>query len=165
MSRIWNPTEETVETKMFGSYFTFKPGQMKTMQEHFAKFIEMNRKETGLVTLPDEFDTMNEETYIEGYDKTPEGKEILAKKKKQGIENLLAHYSQIVYNNQVSLRRDLAHKDPHTDAVKLSAINASSGELEAMRLVAKYQKLKLDDQGAKVSEVEKLMKEIGPIGK
>lgn len=165
MSRIWNPTEERVETKIFGSFFTFAPGQFKNMSEHHANFIKSNRKETGLVVLTEQFDPMNEEKYVEGYDKTPEGKAILLEKKKEGIQNLLEFYEQIVYNNQVSLRNDLAHSDPHTDPVRLSAIHASKGELEAMRLVAKYQKMKLDDQGAKVKEVEKLMTEIGPIGK
>lgn len=165
MARVWNPTEESITTKIFGSHFEFKPGAFKNMQEQFAKFIEMNRKDTGLVTLPAQFDPMDEEQYVEGFDKTPEGKEILSEKRKEGVQNLVNHYSQIVYNNQVALRNDLVRKDPHTDAIKLAAINASPGEVEAMRLVAKYQKMNLDDGGAKVKEVQKLMNEIGPIGK
>jgi tRNA U34 5-carboxymethylaminomethyl modifying GTPase MnmE/TrmE len=165
MARIWNPTEEKVETKIFGSFFTFAPGAFKNMSSHHADFIKMNRKETGLVVLSSKFDPMDEENYVEGYDKSPEGKAELIEKKKEGIQNLLEHYEWIIYNNQVSLRNDLVKKDPHTDPIKLAAIHASKGELEAMRLVSKYQKLKLDDQGAKVKEVEKLMSEIGPIGK
>lgn len=165
MARIWNPTEETVQTRIFGNHFEFKPGQFKIMQEHFAKFIEMNRKEDGLVVLPDEFDPQNEDKYIEGYDKTPEGKAILAQKKAEGIQNLVNHYQRIVYNNQVALRNDLVRHDPHTDPIKLAAINASKGEMEAMRLVAKYSKLAKDNNEAKAKEVEKLMSEIGPIGK
>jgi hypothetical protein len=165
MARVWNPTEEVVHTKIFGSHFEFKPGQMKTMGEAFAKFIEMNRKETGLVALPQQFDPTDDETYVEGYDKTPAGKEALAEAKARGIRNLIEFYQGIIYNNQVALRNDLVRHDPHTDVIKLTAINASKGELEAMRLVSKYQKLKLDDQSAQVKEVEKLMAEIGPIGK
>lgn len=166
MAKVWNPTEEPVTTKIFGSYFEFKPNSMKTItNEHIAKFIESNRKETGLVVLPPQFDPLAEDLYIEGYEKTPEGKAALAEKRKEGIQNLINFHTQIIYNNQVSLRNDLVHKDPHTDPVKLAAINASQGELESMRLVAKYQKLRLDGNDAQVKEVEKLMDQIGPIGK
>lgn len=150
---------------MFGSFFQFKPGQFKSMQEHFGRFIEMNRKETGLVVLPPEFDPLDEERYVEGYDKTPEGKAALAEGRKRGIQNLIDHYANIIRNNQVSLRNDLVKKDPHTDAQKLSALFASKGEVEAMRLVGKYQKVIKDDGQAQVREVEKLMQEVGPIGK
>lgn len=165
MAKVWNPTEETVRTVMFGNHFEFKPGQMKNMQEHFGRFVEMHRKEDGLVTLPPEFDPFDEERYREGYEKTPEGQKILAEKKKEGIQNLINHHLWIVQNNQVSLRNDLVKKDPHTDPVKLSALAASKGEVESMRLVAKYQKLSKDDNSVRVREVEKLMEEIGPIGK
>jgi hypothetical protein len=165
MPQVYNPTEEKVETKVFGSHFVFAPGQRKNMSEGHCNFIAMNRKETGLVILPAEFDPMNEEKYIEGYDKTPEGKEVLSDKKREGIQNLIDHYTWIIHNNQVSLRNDLVRKDPHTDPIKLANINASKGEIEAMRLVAKYKKLAGDENAVRAKEVEKLMNEIGPIGK
>lgn len=165
MPRIWNPTEETVNTRIFGNHFEFKPGQFKIMKPEFAEFIGRARQHEGLVVLPAEFDPQDEERYIEGYDKTPEGKAILAEKKAEGIRNLVAHYEGIVLNNQVALRKDLAHHDPHTDPIRLAAINASKGEMEAMRLVAKYSRMSKENNDAKAKEVEKLMEQIGPIGK
>lgn len=165
MPRIWNPTEERIETRIFGNHFEFKPNQFKIMKPEFADFITQARGYTGLVVLPPQFDPQDEEHYVEGYDKTPEGKAILAEKKSEGINKLLSHYQDIVRNNQVSLRNDLVKKDPHTDPIKLAAIEASRGEMDAMRLVAKYSKQSKDSNDAKVKEVEKLMSEIGPIGK
>jgi hypothetical protein len=165
MPRIWNPTEETIETRIFGNHFEFKPGQFKIMKKEFGEFIDRARKYTGLVVLPAQFDPQDEDNYIEGYDKTPEGKAALAEKKAEGINSLLAHYQEIVLNNQVALRKDLAHHDPHTDPIRLAAINASKGELEAMRIVAKYKNKAQDSHDAKAKEVEKLMEQIGPIGK
>jgi quinol monooxygenase YgiN len=165
MSRIWNPTEETVSTRIFGNHFEFKPGQFKIMKKEFAEFIERSRKEEGLVVLPPQFDPQDEENYVEGFEKTAEGKAILAAKRLEGISNLVAHYEQVVLNNQVALRKDLAHHDPHTDPIRLAAINASKGEMEAMRLVAKYSKMTKDNGDSKAKEVEKLMAEIGPIGR
>lgn len=163
MARIWNPTEETVRTVIGGNHFEFKPGQFKNMQQHMADFIAMNRQETGLVVLPPEFDPMDEERFVEGYDKTPEGIQALKEAKERGISSLINFYQQMVYNNQVSLKKDWARKDPSNDPAKLCALDATPGELEAMRLVAKYQKKKLEGHDAKLKEVEKLMKEVGPV--
>lgn len=165
MAKVWNPTEEKIETKIFGNYFQFAPGQMKNMNSSIADFVNENRRDTGLVVLPAEFDPMNEEQFIEGYDKTPEGKAILAQKKTEGINNLVRFHLKIVQNNQISFRRDIARHDPASDPSRLAAVEASKGELESMRLVSKYRKMKLDVEERQVNEVEKLMQEIGPTGK
>lgn len=162
MPKVWNPTEEKVETRIFGNHFEFSPGQMKNMKPEFADFVSTNRKETGLVVLPGPFDPMNEEEYREGFDKTPEGKAILEQKKEEGIRNLVEHLRWKVYNNQVSLKRDLAHHDPSNDPKRLAAIEASPGELEAMRTLAKYQRKKMDGAEKKAAEIEKLLEDVGP---
>jgi hypothetical protein len=164
MPKVYNPTEETVETRVFGSYFTFKPGQMKNMNQNFCDFIQSNRKDTGLVVLPAEFDPMAEEHYIEGFEKTTEGKAILAQKREEGIKNLIDFHLGVIRNNQVSLKKDLARHDPSNDPAKLAAIEASKGELESMRLVAKYKKMKLNSEDKRLNEVDKLLEEVGPIG-
>jgi len=158
--RVWNPTEEKVSTLIQGSWFTFAPGGFKTMDEHKARFIETNRKETGLVVLDNRFDPSSEQ-YEEGFDKSQEGKDLLEHKKNEGISNLIAFHMDIIRNNQVSLKQDLAHKYPTGDAAKLSAIYASKGELESMKLVKKYQAKNPDNEAKRVEEVAALMAEIG----
>ena len=159
---VWNPTEEKVSTRIHGNWFTFAPGQFKVMDIEKASFIQTNRRETGLVVLPAQFCSSREE-YIEGYAQTEEGKAILSQKRDEGIQGLIDHHMNIVKNNQVSLRQDLAHRYPSADFDKLCKLEASKGELESMRLVAKY-KGKASDSGAKkVEEIDKLMKAIGPV--
>lgn len=159
---VWNPTEENVSTRIHGNWFSFKPGQFKVMDIDKCNFIQMNRRETGLVVLPPEFCSSREE-FVEGYAQSEEGKAILLQKREEGIQGLIDHHMGIVKNNQVSLRQDLAHRYPSADYEKLCKLEASKGELESMRLVAKY-KGKASDSGAKkIEEIEKLMKQIGPI--
>lgn len=162
MPKIWNPTEELVNTKMQGSWFSFKPGQMKIMDQDKANFITTNRQETGLVVLPGIFDP-NDDAYVEGYEKTQEGMKILEEFREKGIENLVQFHLDIIKNNQVFSKRDLAKENPGVDALKLAAIEASPGEIKAMQLVRKYQAKKQDTQAKRIAEVQKMMEEIGPI--
>lgn len=158
---VWNPTEETISTQLQGAWFSFKPNQMKIMDDHKCRFIESNRKGTGLVVLPDQFDKSHER-YVEDFEKSEEGKEIMAQKRSEGISNLIEFHMAIVQNNQVSFRNDMASRYPSGDAVKLAALNASKGELESMRMVAKYKGKQSQNDAKKVEEVQDLMKTIGP---
>lgn len=162
MPVVWNPTEEFVNTKMQGSWFSFKPNQRKQMDQDKCNFINTNRQETGLVTLPDQFDPSSE-SFVEGFEKSQEGMAILGELKERGINSMVNFYLDIVKNNQVSLKRDLAKDSPGTDPMKLAALEASNGEIHAMQLVKKYQARKQDNQAKKLVEVQKLMEEIGPI--
>lgn len=166
MAKVWNPTEELVKTKVFGNWFEFKPGQMKSMNRHVSDFINEMRRETGLVVLPVEFGPEEDnDAFIPGYADTEEGKAALAEKKKEGISALVRHHLGVIHNNQVSLKRDLAHFDPSNDPKRLAAIEASGGEMESMRVVAKYRNMKLDDSENRANEIEKLLQKVGPLGK
>lgn len=160
--KVWNPTEEEVSTRIQGSWFSFKPNQMKTMDVEKGAFIQTHRMETGLVVLPPEFCEVREE-YKPGYEQTPEGKAILEQRRGEGVQHLIDFHMSIVKNNQVSLRQDLAHKYPSADFDKLAKLEASKGELESMRLVAKYSGKAPDSGKKKVDEIDKLMKQIGPV--
>jgi hypothetical protein len=160
---VYNPTEEEITTTINGSFFTWKPGQIKQMRAGQADFVDTNRKELGLVKLEDPRFIPSEDSYILNFDKTAEGQAILAPLKEQGINNLIDHLMWIIRNNQVSLRQDLANKYPTGDSSKMAAAAASSAELNAMRLVAKYKKKTSSNAAKQVEEVDKLMKEIGPM--
>lgn len=159
---VYNPTEEEITTTINGSFFTWKPGQIKQMREPQAQFVNTNRQDTGLVLVDDARFIPAEEAYIINFDKTPEGQSVLEPLREKGINNLINHLSSIVRNNQVALRQDLANKYPTGDSAKLAAAYASQGEMEAMRKIVKYKKKTKDNAAKQVDEVEKLMKEIGP---
>lgn len=159
---VWNPTEEEITTTIHGSFFTWKPGQFKTMREPQARFVGMHRKEIGLVVIDDARFAAGNDDFQPGFEKSKEAEPILAPYREQGVANLINNLMEIIRNNQVSLRQDMAHRYPTADAAKLAAINASPAELNAMRLVAKYKKKNGENDAKKVDEVQKLMQEIGP---
>lgn len=161
---VYNPTEEEITTTINGSFFTWKPSQVKQMRAHQAEFVGTNRKELGLVVIEDpRFVPAEQDRYIPGFEKSPEGKAFLEPYREKGINNLIEHLSYIVRNNQVSLRQDLADKYPTGDSSTMAAAQASKGELEAMRLVKKYKQKTRDNAAKQIDEVKKLMDEIGPV--
>lgn len=158
---VYNATEEEITTTIHGSFFTWKPGQIKQMRAPQAHFVGTNRQALGLVVVDDPRFIPSEETYVMNFDKTEEGKKILEPLRELGIKNLIDSLMSIIRNNQVSLRQDLANKYPTGDSAKLAAAYASPAEVEAMRMVAKYKKKNKDNAAKQVEEVEKLMGDIG----
>lgn len=122
MGLIYNPLKQNVQIKVFGNYFDFKPGQVKPLNDDVSRFIAIDKKQSGLVALPD----------ICADDPTSE-EAVAAKEAKriEGITNALNHYKSIVHNLTVSLARDLAMKNDKTPIETL----ASDGEKTAMRMV------------------------------
>lgn len=150
MAFVINTTEEVQSFKAAGNWFTFQPKKIKHIYDHIAKFIAENRKESGVMTLPDEFEDPT-------FQNTPEGKAILEKTIEEGIAHYVKGLRELIYNNQVSLRMDLAKADMKIDP----AVLASEGELNAMRLVAKYQDRKKDEEQARIDEINKLVSKTG----
>lgn len=163
MAIIWNPTKETVHTKMQGSWFTFKPDSRKRMEEDKARFITENRKETGLVVLPASFE-MEDGAFNTELANTPEGKQVLEAKRQEGVSNLIAFHKDIVRNNQISFRRDMAKVNPEGDSAKLALLEMSEGERKSLEIVSKYQKEKNDAADQRVKELQQLLDEAGPLG-
>ena len=149
MSLIFNATDHTVTTQARGNWFTFKPKQIKQMEGKLAQFLAEMRGEDGLMLLPDEFEDPD-------FQKTAEGKAILAKTTEEGIAKLTEKLRKVIYNLQVSLKIDLEKANIKVDP----AAFASKGELEAMRMLAQYQKHGEDAQQKKIDEVKELMGKI-----
>lgn len=159
-SVVWNPLEEPVTTKMRGAWFTFKADQKKVMDDTMCQFIEQKRRETGLVVLPGEFLDKDMEIYDGAYGASPEGQEKLKQARQLAINNIVEFHRGIIYNLQVSLKRDLSKSgDGSVDPLHF----ASEGELESMRIVAKHQKAQKDEIQKKVNEARELLKKVGPL--
>lgn len=158
MAIVINATQEKVTLVLQGNYFTWEPGKEKIIRNpELAKFIQTNKNDYGLAVLPD----------VQGDDEMLSDEELAGRKaayeeaKKVECEAALDRYIKrlrnVIYNNQVSLRRDLDQANMKADP----AAYASEGELEAMRLVAKYQKRAEDVDANKIAEVKKLMEQVG----
>lgn len=151
---VANATKEIITVKVAGNYFTFKPEQERVIHnDGIARFIEMELKDSGLCVLPSLMTEDEEVSPEELEQRRLDGKEqkeiILA----QALERYVTRHRGIIANNQISLRRDLEMANIKADP----AAFASKGELDSMRLVAKYQKSADDAEQAKIDEVKKLM--------
>lgn len=147
---LLNATKEVQTVRVHGNYITFPPEKVKLVDEDKGRFICMKRQEQGIVDLPQEYEDPE-------WRETPEGKAAIEAKKQFGLDNYINGLRKLIYNNQVSLRMDLEKANIKADP----AAFASEGELNAMRLVAKYQKSKEDDAQKRVEEVRKLVETTG----
>lgn len=157
MPIVTNATEETITIRLCGNWFTFKPGASKTMSEDLARFISTEKKDAGLAVLPDRPDNVEgDASYEELALRTREWEE----QRKAAIESALDQYisrlRKVIYNNQVSLRTDLEKGNIKADPASF----ASDGEIDAMKIVAKYQRKDADAEKARIDEVKKLMEQV-----
>ena len=149
MGIIYNATKEEQTIRALGNWFTFKPKQMKVLSDNLSGWIGAHKKEHGLVELGESFSDPE-------YKDSEAGKEALALAEAEGLSSYLAHHRMIVANNQVSLRRDLNRADMKVDP----AFEASLGELESMKIVAKYAAKDEDLAQKRAEEVTRLMRQI-----
>lgn len=149
MPLVLNATNEEVSVKIAGNWFSFKPNTKKNMNESIARFISIDRKDSGLCVLPPEFEEDAD------FEKTAEGKAILEDLKAATVKQYLDRFRAVIYNNQTSLRQDLEQKNLKVDP----AIMATDGEIAALKIIAKYKALEKDADQARVDEVKKLIEE------
>lgn len=148
---VLNATNEKISIQALGNWFEFKPKQVKNLTHNLAMFIITERREKGLVHLPDAFEDPE-------YKNTPDGKAEFALVEQRGIDSFCEALRRRIFNNQVSLRQDLEKGNMKIDP----AVLASEGELEAMRLLSKYQQKDDDTAQKKADEVKELLKKITP---
>ena len=148
MAFVYNATNEQQDIKIFGNWFSFKPGQIKALDDKLAHGLCVDKKEYGIVGLPAEFEELE-------YRNSEEGKAILEAKKEEGIANYINHLRSIVMNNQVSLRKDLAMANMQLDP----AVLATKGEMKAVEMLAKYQRGKDDVAQKNAEKFKELLKE------
>lgn len=147
MALVMNASAETANFKVYGNHFSMKPGQIKTFQDHVARFIAITdtTRNLGLVTLPDDLEDLD-------YRQSEDGKRTLDEKRKEGIDNRVSCLRQIIYNNQVSLRQDLERANIKADP----RVYASLGEVKAYEELAGYQIHKEDEDKKKVDRIKAL---------
>lgn len=149
MGFILNASIEEVNTKVFGNHFSLKPGQVKQFSDEIAHFMVKERGYLGLVDMPPEWEDLD-------YRESEPGKSVLITKKEEGINKRVDHLRRVIYNNEVSLRRDLEQANIKADP----KVFASTGEVAAYREVVKYQKANNDATQAQVDELKGLEKQI-----
>jgi ribosomal protein L29 len=156
---VYNPTLEELKVQVYGNWFTFKPGQYKTMQKEIADFLTIDRANLGFVGLPS---FIAEE--VPPIDATEEEKaafkarcdEAIAEARETGRSRRISHLQKIINNLEVSLRKDLEQSNNKIDPLAL----ASKGEVSAYKELAKYKVAAKADEVNKAEEIKKLKEQI-----
>lgn len=153
MPTVINATQEDIQLKLRGNYFSWKPGQRKVIRdETLAQFIQTDRGDYGLAVIPDLMQDDEEVTPEQLEERRAAMKEVEEKACSEALDRYLKRLRSIVANNQISLRRDLEQSNIKADPGAF----ASDGELKAMELVLKYQKRAEDAEGEKIKRVKEL---------
>lgn len=146
MGIIYNPLERDVTVKAFGNYFTFKPKQLKLMEDKMARWLAEYRRDEGLVLVGHEFEDLE-------YRKTPEGLKALKVAEDQGLKNRVRKL-RMLKDNIASLQKDLDMKNLKIDARTM----ASSGEIAALEELASLQAKQKDEGQVKIDRIKELEK-------
>lgn len=152
MPFIMNALTKEVSTDARGTWFSFKPKQIKNIaDEHLADFFASNRAHEGLVRLSDGFEDPD-------YKASEAGKQELADASQRGLEARVNFLTYVVNNELSGLKKDLMRNNDPTDP----RTYMSKGMIANMEELAGYksaaQKAKTD-QLNKIADLEKLINE------
>lgn len=149
MALIMNATHKTITTKAIGNYFTFKPGQIKVMDEDIARFFATERGYMGFVSLDDRFEDPE-------FKESPEGKLAIAEARAKGVSARVTYLKQLIYNETTSLKQDLDRANIKADPRSF----ASDALVDYMEEVASYAKKEEDQVEKKVEKIKELEKKL-----
>lgn len=134
---------EEVKVQAFGKWFSFKPGQVKSMDEAFTSFLNSNKRDLGFVALP---------TVCEEEPDSKEAKDAKEQAFAEGRKNIVSHLTKLRYNFEVSTQKDIdvaGEKRPYMTEL-------SPGHKEMYRRLALFAKSDQDALKAQEHEVAKL---------
>jgi len=146
---MYNTTDVEQSIKAFGNWFNWKPGQIRNIQDNFGQFIHTDKKEYGVVSLPEEFEDST-------FKDTEQGQAILMEKRIEGRSNRVRHIQRIIHNETVSLRVDLekAGQKINPDLLMTPEVAKLYDELAA------YKKEKDDAQRELMNKVQNIRKKL-----
>jgi hypothetical protein len=143
MALVMNATSREVQVKIHGSWFTFKPEQIKEMHDGKAFHLASTCAYMGFVMVPDEFSDLD-------YKASKAGKEKLAELKAQGISNRVQYLEMLKDNELVSLKKDLDQKNLKIDPLTFM----SKGMEENLKELATYKKASSQVEAERVARIK-----------
>lgn len=158
MPVIMNALDEEQQISVGGTYFHFAPRQLKFFSnENIARTLVKNNKELGFMSMPDEMSHLAM-AKPENFDKiiSSDEKALIEEKRKEGVENYCSHLRALVYNAQVSMRKDLDTANIKTDPRSV----ASKGDLRNLEQLVKYQAKKEDADQKRIDRFKELEKKL-----
>lgn len=97
---VFNTLDREVKIRIHGSWFIFKPKQIKQMNEDKVDFIATNGAWLGLMTLSNNFEEIE-------YRTSDEGKAELEVAAKRGRKTRYEYCQKIFINQTISLKKEL----------------------------------------------------------
>lgn len=149
MPYIMNCLQDKVTTQAHGKYFTWTPGEIKTLHNlNLAQFLAQHRGEEGLIDIPEQVMELDKNS--------PEFKTALAERRKEGVAKYVRKLNQVIRNLEMSLRRDY-----ETSGQKGNFLfEASKGELAAYKELKKYKEYESQEQLNVADEIQKVRAEL-----
>jgi len=151
MPYVMNASSVEQQVRVHGSWFTFKPKQIKEMHDDKVYFLTSNCAYLGFVTLPDTLSDLE-------FKQSEEGQKLIKEAEERGVANRIAFLESLKQNELVALQRDLDQKNLKYDA-RLEMSPQMVGHFEEL---ASYKVAKQDEAQKKidrVKEIEKLLEE------
>lgn len=149
---VMNASSQEQSVRVYGSWFTFKPDQIKDMNEDKGMFLTIQCNYLGFVGLPD---AISEDLEFKN---SEEGQRIIAEAKKQGVKNRIQYLERLKQNELVALQRDIDRA-----GLKYNArLEMSDGMMQNLEELASYKTKQQDENQDKldrISEIEKLLGE------
>lgn len=147
MPYVMNALDRPVNVQVFGSWFEFKPKQIKMIyQPHVAEKMTMDLGDEGLVDFPE---SLMEPENVNG----DEFKKVKAEKAIEGRAKRLRKLEQIRYNEETSLRKDLQIKNLNVDPVAFT----NPGLIAALKELVALKEQDKQDNSSLENEARKLM--------
>lgn len=149
MALVLNALAQEQDIRIHGSWFSFKPKQIKEMHEDKVFFLVSQRRDQGFVALPDEMADLD-------FRNSKEGKEILSTAEAKGVNQRCEFLEMLRKNEIVSLQRDIDRRGDKYDA----RLEMSKEMIKNLEELASYQVKKQDEvlaQVAKIKEIEALL--------
>lgn len=145
MALVMNATAKEVQVKVHGNWFTFKPKQIKVMDDEKVFFLTSTNAYLGFVSLPQSLEDID-------YRSSKEGQALLTDAEKRGVEQRVAHLESLKHNELVSLQRDLDQRNLKYDA----RVDMSKEMIQNLEELASYKKKSKNEEAEKVQAIKKL---------
>jgi hypothetical protein len=146
---IMNCLDEIVRVQAHGNWFTFKPLQIKAINnKDLYQFLSSMRAEDGLIGF--------DPSYMSLPKNGPEFKEYWEGQRKQGVEKVIQKLEWVQRNLEQSLRYDLEVKNIKGDPLSY----ASAGEVLAYKKLAKLKGFERANSLNKADEIRRIKAEI-----
>lgn len=150
MALVMSTDIENVKVQAFGNWFDFKPGQIKNMQPEIARFLTVDKKEYGFVSLPDtlEDEDRNSEVF----------KQAVAEATTLGRNNIIAKLSRLRHNIEVSMKRDMEMANIKADP--FTYVDDKKSAIAMYKKLAKFKDLESESTESELDELRQLKDKI-----